>query len=367
MPRPAALPLGAALSPAAAQLLGLRCATRTSAVTARRGAAARAQAPRASPAAPRRARSTLRMQRRVCNTRAEDIAALHEELNDQRDQVSVLRADVSALRQSASEQMELLRLIKADLEHGRKTLYSAAACDVAASKPPPADAGELAVDPVWPTLAVVEAQPRVYRELSNEALATLAAQGQRGMHAAHRERLIREIMRVDRCSWEDAQEKLHEMDDANEKIYWILTGPHRIGICLGVAAGFASVPMVFSKQVAGFFAANFVGVTPEDWPEDFDTLTAFQIGTWSWDWMEPLLGTASFVLLAAQFVRSNVKKMNTKPYTELVLSWRADRLTRLYPRYDRTIVRDWAKNLPRVGLCFFPEYERNDCNPYVGI
>eukprot|EP01062_Namystynia_karyoxenos_P030659 TRINITY_DN22855_c0_g1_i18.p2 TRINITY_DN22855_c0_g1~~TRINITY_DN22855_c0_g1_i18.p2 ORF type:complete len:188 (+),score=16.04 TRINITY_DN22855_c0_g1_i18:95-658(+) len=57
-----------------------------------------------------------------------------------------------------------------------------------------------------------------------------------------------------------------------------------------------------------------------------------QISTWSWDWMEPLLGTAGSVLLAAQFVRSNAKKMNPKPYAELVLSCLTDRLTRPNPQ-----------------------------------
>jgi hypothetical protein len=32
-----------------------------------------------------------------------------------------------------------------------------------------------------------------------------------------------------------------------------------------------------------------------------------------------------------------------KPYTESIHTWRADRLTRKFPKYNRTIIRDFAK------------------------
>eukprot|EP01065_Artemidia_motanka_P048608 TRINITY_DN7861_c0_g1_i1.p1 TRINITY_DN7861_c0_g1~~TRINITY_DN7861_c0_g1_i1.p1 ORF type:complete len:325 (+),score=109.77 TRINITY_DN7861_c0_g1_i1:75-1049(+) len=293
------------------------------------------------------------------------LAQCREELVEQREVCAELRQEIASLREAHGESAEVLAEMRGMLCRLSDSTYANGAAST--SDPAPSDLCRAADDPVWPTVRVADAQPRQYRELSNEALATLAAQGQRGMHAAHRERLIREIMRVDRVSWGSAMERLNEMDQQNEKIYWLMTGPHRIGISLGVGLGFASVPMVFSKPVAMFFATHFVQLPEDEWPEGLDEFTCFQVGTWTWDWMEPLLGTASFVLLAAQFVRSNVKKMNTKPYTELVLSYRADRLSRIYPQYDRTIVRDWARYLPRVGLWFFPEFERDDSRPFLGI
>jgi hypothetical protein len=62
--------------------------------------------------------------------------------------------------------------------------------------------------------------------------------------------------------------------------------------------------------------------------------------------MEPYLGTASFVLLGLQFMRTQMRRMHWKPYTESILSLRANRLARLYPQYNRMIVRDFSKSDP---------------------
>ena len=60
--------------------------------------------------------------------------------------------------------------------------------------------------------------------------------------------------------------------------------------------------------------------------------------------MEPAIGTASFVLLALQLVRSHMQKIDLKPYRALVSSWRADRLHKNFPQYEREVVRDYAKS-----------------------
>lgn len=59
--------------------------------------------------------------------------------------------------------------------------------------------------------------------------------------------------------------------------------------------------------------------------------------------MEPLLGGLSFVLLGFQFARAQLDRIGLKPYTELLLSRRANRLANRYPMYDRAIVREFAK------------------------
>ena len=35
-------------------------------------------------------------------------------------------------------------------------------------------------------------------------------------------------------------------------------------------------------------------------------LQFWKVGAWTWEWMEPAIGTASFVLLAMQLIRSQV-------------------------------------------------------------
>ena len=72
----------------------------------------------------------------------------------------------------------------------------------------------------------------------------------------------------------------------------------------------------------------------QDLPDGgIDALQSFwNVGSWTWGWMEPYLGTASFVLLGLQFTRAQMQKINWKPYTEAILSWRANRLANRY--YD---------------------------------
>ena len=82
--------------------------------------------------------------------------------------------------------------------------------------------------------------------------------------------------------------------------------------------------------------------------------------------MEPVIGTLSFVLLAAQFVRSitfsnpsksfdsltfvsrrtQMLNMKLKPFGHMMLQWRGNRLVKLYPQYNASIVRDFARSDP---------------------
>ncbi|CAE8586396.1 unnamed protein product [Polarella glacialis] len=116
--------------------------------------------------------------------------------------------------------------------------------------------------------------------------------------------------------------------------------------------------MVFCKPVALFYGTQIAGEDLPDGVEDIAEMTVNQVGTWTWSWMEPMIGTASFVLLCCQFTRAQVLKMNMKPYGEYVLQWRANRVAAKFPQYDRSMVRAWAKHMPRVGVSWQPVYER---------
>jgi len=39
-----------------------------------------------------------------------------------------------------------------------------------------------------------------------------------------------------------------------------------------------------------------------------------EVGTWTWTWMEPMIGTASFVLLSFQLIRSHMQRIDLKPF-----------------------------------------------------
>jgi hypothetical protein len=44
-----------------------------------------------------------------------------------------------------------------------------------------------------------------------------------------------------------------------------------------------------------------------------------EVGTWTWNWMEPPLGQLSFFLLTLQLVRAHMGNLGVKPYTAHVL------------------------------------------------
>eukprot|EP00697_Spironema_sp_BW2_P004557 gnl/Spiro4/16185_TR8701_c0_g1_i1.p1 gnl/Spiro4/16185_TR8701_c0_g1~~gnl/Spiro4/16185_TR8701_c0_g1_i1.p1 ORF type:complete len:256 (-),score=65.79 gnl/Spiro4/16185_TR8701_c0_g1_i1:53-775(-) len=191
----------------------------------------------------------------------------------------------------------------------------------------------------FPTQKDVIALPRKYRECSSDVLFILANQGCLG---ARRERLRREIMRVDKCDWSTAHLKFQEINMANDKFAWLVRLPYQIGTVTGVTAAVTAVPLVFHRDTAAWFNDRFVHESlPDGGLEALDTI--FKVGNWTWGWMEPYLGTASFVLLGMQFTRAHMQRLKWKPYTERVLAWRANRLARLYPQYEEGVVKQFAE------------------------
>lgn len=206
-----------------------------------------------------------------------------------------------------------------------------------------------------PTIENAERQPTHVCEMSHQSLAEIAMLGN---HCAMRERLLREIMAVDQIAWGPAHEVLNKMDVCNERFYWFESMPYRIGVTAAFVGGVLGSLMVFYKPVALWYGENIAGEELPEGVKDISEMTTNQVGTWTWSWMEPMIGTASFVLLCCQFTRAQVMKMNMKTYAEHLLTWRANRLAKQFPEYDGSMVRAWAKHIPPVGLDFFPIYER---------
>lgn len=207
-----------------------------------------------------------------------------------------------------------------------------------------------------PAIEDAERQPTHVCEMSHQSLAELAMLDN---HSAHRERLIREIMAVDGVPWGAAHKVLDKFDEYNERYYWLESLPYRIGIVGAFIGGVMGTLMVFWKPVALFYGENIAGEELPEGVKDISEMTTNQVGTWTWSWMEPMIGVASFVLLCCQFSRAQVQKMNMKTYGEQLLQRRADRLARRFPQYDQSMVRAWAKHMPSVEMNFFPTYGRN--------
>jgi hypothetical protein len=173
-------------------------------------------------------------------------------------------------------------------------------------------------------------------EMSNELLIQLAYSGD---FAACEERLIREIMAVDYLSWEDASKVMLKMKEDNQSGMLMIRTPYKVGLFTSIFAGAASLPMVFSLKTALWFNEDYVTT---DVPEPRDLETFLEVGSWTWNWMEPPLGTISFVLLCLQFARNQMSNLGWQPYTGRAQQARAARLVAKYPKYCPVIVSRFA-------------------------
>lgn len=267
--------------------------------------------------------------------------------------IEQLSAACVGLHKQIQQQNEILELQGKKIERLTELLGNSAKnlLDMKAAK----SGAYPARDHFVPTLELVENQVNHICQLDNDTLMVLAVNGD---GFAARERLIREIMTVDKCSWDDAHRKLIAMDQFNERFYWLETLPYRCGITLGFFGAIAACLVVFVKPTALFYAENVAGESLPEEVEDISTMTTNQVGTWTWAWAEPMIGVASFVLLCMQLVRSQAINMNMSAYTRWMLMHRAERVAHKYPQYTPAMVRAWAVQLPRVNWTFTPEWKR---------
>lgn len=189
-----------------------------------------------------------------------------------------------------------------------------------------------------PTQAEAKTIPRDWTEMSNEVLMIYAAHG---IHEAHREVLIREIMSVDSVEWDVANAKLDEMEEFNKSGMRIFTMPFYTGITVAVTGGLLSIPLCFHLDTVMWFNDNFVTADVAE-PKDLETW--LEVGSWAWNWMEPPLGQISFFLLALQFARNQMVNLKLTPYTDRVTLYRAQRLVDKYPQYSSLMVSEFAKS-----------------------
>ena len=104
---------------------------------------------------------------------------------------------------------------------------------------------------------------------------------------------------------------LAEMNVVNERLTWAYKLPYQMGMGVTLFLGLAAIPNVFELNTAIWFCENFV---KDDIPDLKELDTTFKVGTWTWQWMEPMIGTASFVLLSFQLIRSHMEKIDMKPF-----------------------------------------------------
>mmetsp|Transcript_19371 Transcript_19371/g.35055 ORF Transcript_19371/g.35055 Transcript_19371/m.35055 type:complete len:258 (+) Transcript_19371:41-814(+) len=184
--------------------------------------------------------------------------------------------------------------------------------------------------------AAAMAKGNSFHEMDNDSITLLAAQGDIG---ARSERVIREIMAVDNISWEEANVKLNEMRQTLNAGLGVKTMPQKIFIGSLIIAGFVTFPLCFDVNTAKVFNEMYVTTDVAD-PEDLETW--LEVGTWTWNWMEPPLGQLSFFILCLDFARAQLNNLGLKPYVETMIASRGEKLVSAYPQYHTKILTDYA-------------------------
>ena len=182
--------------------------------------------------------------------------------------------------------------------------------------------------------------PRNYCDFPNDVLLSAAIMGDQ---EAREERLVREIMSVNAVNWDDAQSEFDQIVSANRRGLFMATLPYKFGIASALGMGFISIPMIFELQTALWFNEAYVTT---DVPDDKDLETALEVGSWTWNWMEPPLGQMSFFLLCMQYARAQLENLGAKPYTAWFKKRRAERLCSEFPQYSPSIIESFSEGDP---------------------
>lgn len=183
-----------------------------------------------------------------------------------------------------------------------------------------------------PTIAVAMAMPREPWEMPNEVLVLMAARGDPG---AQVERMAREIMAVDQVSWEAAQPKLAEIRSAAIEGRTRNLLPYYVAVVISSLCVACCLPLTFDHDTALWFNEKYVTA---DVPPEKDLETWLEVGGWTWNWVEPVIGIASFVLLLLQFSRAQLLNVRWTPYFKRIKLWKLKSVRAAYPQYNAYVL-----------------------------
>jgi len=191
-----------------------------------------------------------------------------------------------------------------------------------------------------PSIEAAKAMPRDVTDMSGDSLFILAEGS--GHPGARREMMRREIMAVDEVDYVSTGTRLLEMSSLAKSKHALYKSPYQIGILSALVGGWFSLPLVFHYQSASMFNDLFVTCDP---PDVGEADTWLEVGAWSWNWMEPPLGTISFFLLCMQFAREQRERIGVKHFTQKIRERQGDALAAAYPQYNAQIVRAYAESI----------------------
>lgn len=189
-----------------------------------------------------------------------------------------------------------------------------------------------------PTLEYAKCLRVSYSSMTNGDLLHLSSEGD---PKARREALVRNIMACEEIPYDDAWVILEKIINKNKKYIKLHDIPYKAGLAVSLSAGLASIPLVFHYESVLWCHDLFVSA---DIPEPQDRESVLEVGSWSWAWMEPILGQISFVLLTLQFARGQLINIGLKPYGGFMKAWRAKRMIELFPKYDETLMTNFVNS-----------------------
>eukprot|EP00559_Dactyliosolen_fragilissimus_P007887 CAMPEP_0184865898 /NCGR_PEP_ID=MMETSP0580-20130426/19592_1 /TAXON_ID=1118495 /ORGANISM="Dactyliosolen fragilissimus" /LENGTH=155 /DNA_ID=CAMNT_0027365277 /DNA_START=364 /DNA_END=831 /DNA_ORIENTATION=- len=148
-------------------------------------------------------------------------------------------------------------------------------------------------------------------------------------------------MAVDSIDYDFAEKKVTEIKNENRSLVLLGALPYQVGLVGALAAGIVSYPLIFHLDTVSYFNQHYVTT---DSPELSDLETYLEVGSWSWSWMEPVIGQVSFTLLVLQFARNQAINLGIRPYGNWSKKIRADQLVKKFPKYDEEFVRAFSSS-----------------------
>lgn len=188
-----------------------------------------------------------------------------------------------------------------------------------------------------PTLAYVKRIPKTFASMTNDQVLHFA---EMGIPEACRECVVRDIMDVDQVEYDEAMKTFKKVAATNREGMVIMAIPFYLGFTAAFTGAFISIPMVFDLSTVTWFNEHYVTT---DIPEPKDLETMLEVGAWSWNWMEPILGHISFFLLCMQFSRAQLHNLGIRPFFNWQRARRARYLIQTYPQYDAQFLGNYSR------------------------
>jgi len=107
-------------------------------------------------------------------------------------------------------------------------------------------------------------------------------------------------------------------------------------------AGALSIPLVFHLPTAKWFNEQYVTM---DYPQASDLDTWLEVGAWTWNWGEPFMGTISFVLITAQFMKAQMQNIGIRSATDKFFDKRSEHLAKKFPQYSSKIIMQYSRSV----------------------